>query len=370
MTTASAKRAKKSRESTAPKRRDDRTSSDESYPVLLRLPALRVAEGGEQSPDAKSSDAPLASESPTVTNAGSEPKAAEHMAAPAPRQEAVNPSPAPTTSPADRATWSRFQGVRLLGQVFIAALVIGLGLAAYLVLAGGHDASSTAKNSPAPGADQSPPASAEAAQQTEPERPADSQNSTFADAPPVPPDVPEPPASPSLSQSEDPPPQASVPSVEESLVTNAPRSAPANAAVAPATSLLEGTRPQDNSERLPASPSLAADRRGPATEIDLTGPAIYSASRSRAAASQRPLLSEPADPGPPGPSDRAAPSSTYPVTDPGRFQYPAQYQEVLRSRASSRPATDNSTGSAERSANAWQPSTARLQPRLESPPIR
>jgi len=70
----------------------------------------------------------------------------------------------------------------------------------------------------------------------------------------------------------------------------------------------------------------------------------------------------------------------YPATDPGTFQYPADYHERLRSRAGS-PASRsdearpeglllNGPAASEASVYGWQPHTARLQAPIEPPPIR
>jgi len=70
----------------------------------------------------------------------------------------------------------------------------------------------------------------------------------------------------------------------------------------------------------------------------------------------------------------------YPATDPGTFQYPADYHERLRSRAGGPEARINEASSegpllnaprtSEASVYGWQPNTARLQPRIEPPPVR
>jgi hypothetical protein len=70
----------------------------------------------------------------------------------------------------------------------------------------------------------------------------------------------------------------------------------------------------------------------------------------------------------------------YPATDPGTFQYPADYHVRLRSRVGS-PAPRaneanpqglllNAPTTSEASVYGWQPHTARLQPPMEPPPMR
>jgi hypothetical protein len=70
----------------------------------------------------------------------------------------------------------------------------------------------------------------------------------------------------------------------------------------------------------------------------------------------------------------------YPETNPATFQYPVDYHLRLPSqtRIPARETDEMGTGgplfngpmAGGAAANGWQPNTARLQPRLEPPPIR
>jgi hypothetical protein len=69
----------------------------------------------------------------------------------------------------------------------------------------------------------------------------------------------------------------------------------------------------------------------------------------------------------------------YPDTNPTTFQYPVDYHLRLPSqtRAPARGIDETGTGGPAfngpadgAAANGWQPNTARLQPRIEPPPVR
>ena len=89
-----------------------------------------------------------------------------------------------------------------------------------------------------------------------------------------------------------------------------------------------------------------------------------------------PLISQPAATEPATPADL----QSYPETNPTTFQYPPDYHLRLRSQtgAPARGVDEMGTGGPyfngpttnAAAANGWQPNTARLQPRIEPPPIR
>ncbi|MCY2993527.1 MAG: hypothetical protein NTY19_37460 [Planctomycetota bacterium] len=367
MTTASAEQVEESRASTDPKRRGGRASSDPSYLVLIRLPLVRMETATEAAAARPAEPQETAPPNPAaidvVTALSPMPKTAEVTAAAvAPREEPTMLTQSAPRFGSERMTWSRFQGVRLLGQLFVGALVIGLFIAAYAMLAGGPDTPSTAKNPGTPAADQPAPNDSDLDSKTQSQDAAEGQASPPADATTV-----TPPPAQSLS----------APADNEATAESSPsigrqgREASSPLAATPASSkpLLERGWTADRVMPSPDSSgqdaTVQADT-GRAVEVAATG-----GSRSFAPGSQLPFSEQPETASSLGQPNHVNPSSSpYPVTDSSKFQYPAQYHEILRSRANSRSTTDNSTEPVGRNANAWQPNTARLQPSMDPPPIR
>lgn len=146
--------------------------------------------------------------------------------------------------------------------------------------------------------------------------------------------------------------EAADPAAELAVKTDAPDSADA-AALAAAKSPTAESPPTDETPELEANEPLTG---GPSTN--------------------RPLTSE-------GLRETAAPSiepPRYPVTDPSTFQYPADYHQRLQSGAGAagKKAAQaygeglllNGPATSGAAAYGGYPSTARLQPRLEPPPVR
>lgn len=360
MTTASAEHVEKSRASTDPKRRGGRASSEPSYLVLIRLPTVREDEAEEVvaatpgEPQETLSPKPEAMAAAPVSPAT--PEAVDAPATATPRDELTSPTQSTPRFGPERLNWSRFQGVRLLGQLFVGLLVIGLCVAAYLMIVGGHDAPSTAKNPETPAVDQQ--AADDSVPETRARDAAEQQASPAADAKTksLPTAVP-----------------ATAPADQEAAAP-APTgrqdpdySSPSKATPASSQSLLETGLAAD-----PATPSPDLNRQDARVPADMGNPAEFAGGpRPSAPDSQLPLIEQPGRasyPGQPNPAGPSAPS--YPVTDPGKFLYPPQYHESLRSRANTGPTADSSTGPVGRSAQAWQPNTARLQPSMDPPPIR
>ncbi len=365
MTTASAEQAEESRASTDPKRRGGRASSDPSYLVLIRLPLVRTETATEASAASPVEPQETAPPNPAaigvVTALSPTPKTAEVSAA-APREEPTRLTQSAPRFGSERMTWSRFQGVRLLGQLFVGALVIGLFIAAYAMLVGGHDTPSTAKNPATPVVDQQASNDSDPESKTQSQDAAEEQASPPADATMV-----SPPTSQSLSASAD----------ENAAAESSPAigrqgrevSSPLAATQASSKPLLESGWTVDR-----VTPSPDSSGQDATVQAD-TGRAVEAAaaggSRFSAPGSQLPFSEQPGTASSQGQPNHANPSSPpYPVTDSSKFQYPAQYHEILRSRANSRPTTNNSTEPVGRDANAWQPNTARLQPSMDPPPIR
>ena len=366
MTTASAEQVEESRASTDPKRRGGRASSDPSYLVLIRLPLVRMETATEASaarpaePQETVPPNPAAIE--VVTALSPTPKTAEVTAAAAPREEPTRLTQSAPRFGSERMTWSRFQGVRLLGQLFVGALVIGLFIAAYAMLVGGQDTPSTAKNPGTPATDQPAPNDSDPEPKTQPQGAAEEQASPSADARTV---------SPPTAQS------LSAPADNEATAESSPsigrqgREASSPLAATPASSkpLLERGWTADRV--MPSPDSSGQDATVQADTGRAAEVAAADGSRSFAPGSQLPFSEQSGTVSSPKQPNHVNPSSSpYPVTDSSKFQYPAQYHEILRSRANSRPTTDNSTEPVGRSANAWQPNTARLQPSMDPPPIR
>jgi hypothetical protein len=63
-------------------------------------------------------------------------------------------------------------------------------------------------------------------------------------------------------------------------------------------------------------------------------------------------------------------AGSYPVTNPATFQYPADYHERLGFQTEASPGQPSSPRTDGSGDYGWQPSTARLQPRIDPPPIR
>lgn len=73
------------------------------------------------------------------------------------------------------------------------------------------------------------------------------------------------------------------------------------------------------------------------------------------------------------PADMAQPprnSSDYPITDPSTYQYPSRYEDLLSNAAQGIEDESYPTFDSRTSIYGWHPSTVRLQPRIERPPVR
>jgi hypothetical protein len=121
--------------------------------------------------------------------------------------------------------------------------------------------------------------------------------------------------------------------------------------------------PADPAPAIPAAAGIAA----------AADPKAAEAARAEA---NLPLTRGPAGTEPSTPADL----SGYPETNPTTFQYPVDYHLRLRSQTPA-PAGEidemgtggpafNGPMAGRAAANGWQPNTARLQPRIEPPPVR
>jgi hypothetical protein len=141
----------------------------------------------------------------------------------------------------------------------------------------------------------------------------------------------------------------------------------------------ESQAPLPASPETSASPTDAAPAE-PAPAIPTpAGPPVtaeLNAAETASAEANLPLIGQPAATEPVTPADLPS----YPETNPTTFQYPPDYHLRLRSQTGSpaRGIDEAGTGGPyfngpttnAAAANGWQPNTARLQPRIEPPPIR
>jgi hypothetical protein len=61
---------------------------------------------------------------------------------------------------------------------------------------------------------------------------------------------------------------------------------------------------------------------------------------------------------------------SYPTTEPATYQYPSRYEQLFVGTPQGPQAESHATSNDQSSIYGWQPNTARLQPRIEPPPIR
>ena len=61
---------------------------------------------------------------------------------------------------------------------------------------------------------------------------------------------------------------------------------------------------------------------------------------------------------------------SYPTTEPATYQYPSRYEQLFAGTPQGPQAESHATSNDQSSIYGWQPNTARLQPRIEPPPIR
>lgn len=139
--------------------------------------------------------------------------------------------------------------------------------------------------------------------------------------------------------------------------------------------------PQQAAEAVGSPPPAAVQAQTSSTPqaVIPQGPALT------AAAADAPRADTPAEAPPPADADSRSPLAAgapageggvagdvprYPVTNPATFQYPPEYH--LRLQKQTRGGASLNTGAASGGAGQddWQPSTARLQPRIEPPPVR
>jgi hypothetical protein len=61
---------------------------------------------------------------------------------------------------------------------------------------------------------------------------------------------------------------------------------------------------------------------------------------------------------------------SYPTTEPATYQYPSRYEQLFAGTQQGPQTESHATSNDQSSIYGWQPNTARLQPRIEPPPIR
>jgi hypothetical protein len=360
MSTGSAKHVEHVRASRGRARGGDRAGSDPPYPVLIRLPLVPLSTAPKRPaamPDELPEILPLhRHELPAETDPVATSEPTPGPAAAAPSEAPARPLPSATGAATGLRAWSRFQGVRVLGQVFVGLLMLGLCIAAYLMMVGGTDPTSTPSSAGVSAPDELPAINVEL-----------------------------PTGAPQLASEQASSPSGSKP-VAPAKATSATGPAarePADAKTGTASAATESTAetPESSAPSLEQGSAAAAT---PNSAGNYNRDFGLSSGNARAAAltasgGAMPGGTEPQSPmvEPPETATLLGPANTgvetavsYPVTDPGRFQYPAEYHELLRSRSITRPGTDNGPEPTGRNPNAWQPNTARLQPSMDPPPIR
>jgi len=160
--------------------------------------------------------------------------------------------------------------------------------------------------------------------------------------------------------------------------------APESEALAPTTPDLEPLQPSIRTGEAglgaseEASPETTAEMPEETPEETagkdsaLTDQAPEAAGESGAPAATAGAVGEqpPVDAGSSADEEEGVATRNYPVTEPSTFQYPSRYEQLfIPSSQGSYDQTHTSSHDG-RSIYSWQPSTARLQPRIEAPPIR
>lgn len=357
MSKASAGTATRPRQSTDSSRqgRSDQAGNYDSFLVLIRLPALAEASQAAASPapDRRSPESGPAAAVSTVTATSS--AASGGIESETPRASAAEPAWASSRSREPNA-WSRYQVARLLGQVAAAALMVGLFVAAYLLLSGGRNLT-PGENGGAPETAGKDPGQTNGAVKTDGEKQ----------------DLPEPPS----ADSED-----SRKPADEGAGS---KSEPA-AVLPPAPQLTDVTpKAQDPADKPPPAGSTG--------NLPLDPSGVREPGPDRASRDANPLARDTKSPDNPpaggqwpplvGPRTQPAPGPDarrqeptdgarfpYPVTDPGTYKYPVNYHEQLQAQPGLR-ASEGAPAGTNGGAGSYQlPSTARLQPRMDPPPMR
>ncbi len=131
----------------------------------------------------------------------------------------------------------------------------------------------------------------------------------------------------------------------------------------------EEVPPLTRPEAEPETPSPP----GPATAaVETGGPAAALAPSSDGATAQNDNVQPPEPPAssPEVPAEEAWSRQNYPVTAPSTYQYPSEYERLLSSALRGLHEESHMSSDQQSSIYGWQPSTVRLQPRIEPPPIR
>lgn len=169
------------------------------------------------------------------------------------------------------------------------------------------------------------------------------------------------------------PSESADPLVVAASMQQAPPSGPAMTAAPP------GSPPPPMSATAEAPPTVAGANSAEANPAH-ESPARANPADAIANEPDLPLTGAPAA----AEASRPAEQHVYPETNPATFQYPADYHLRLRSRSGTATGPGNGTQSGgpqfngpqfngpttNAAAGNWQPNTARLQPRIEPPPVR
>ena len=344
-----------------------------AFPVLIRLPRLQLE------PDPSDDDAvePFGNEArmtiPLPPPSSEPPHSRGEVEGPRRALEhADTPLPPVSVQPFQfvfkASPWTRFQPPRWAVRGGVALVLVAVLLAAFSAIHNARKSDGDAADGlpvartmpPEMGDDAWAPPPAGAASAPAVAVPPDRR----ADSPPATAQAPRP-AAEALSRADD---QAAEAHADSAAAAD---DRPARtAAVDPVAAVAVPAATSPAGEKLPAAetPDLEADE-------PLTGGSLTGGSWAGGPSSGGPLIGEP--------REAAAPPvepPRYPVTDPSTFQYPADYHQRLRNRGGHPAASAEQAGgeglmlngpaTSGASAYGGYPSTARLQPRIEPPPVR
>ena len=371
-----------SKQKTRESREPADTPHDDEIPVLIRLPDLTAEMAGDQRPprpprgEQHSESAPArqslwgASEAARATeDAESEPAEQEDAVAgsDATATDHVPEPSSPELESAAGVSTAEFRRLHLVGQLILAVLIVGLFAAAYFAIAGRRGGSSddadtyrasapdAAADEPAVEISQGVPLGVMRARQPKVDfRPAPAETTppllpaeNTAKAPAAEP-------APAAAPQQDSSPSAALKATEDE--SPEPRNSPPS----PRDTAPDSRRPPSTRDwQLPGTPASAPQ----------TGQSGLP-TRHSATSSQPPLDSPPAAETARDNEIAQTPRSRYPATDPAKFRYPERYHEDVRISAAGRRPPDGSARPRESGEEDSGATTARMQQRMEPPPMR
>lgn len=355
------------------------TPHDDEIPVLIRLPDLTAEMAGDQRPpkpqrgEQHSESAPEgqplwkpAEAAASAEDTGGEPDDQEHAApgSGAPATDRVPESSSPES--AARVSTAEFQRLRLVGQLILAVFIVGLFAAAYFAIVGRGGSPPDVDNYRAAAPDSkmdepvveigqgtplgvtravtpkvnSRPVATEGGPPLLP-----AENTAKAPAPEFPPAA-------------RPHPDASPPTAAKTAQDRSPE--PRDTPPSPRDTAPDSRRPSSTKDwQLQGTPASAP-------QTGQSGPPAG----HFAAPAEPPVDGSPAPETARDNDIAQTPRFRYPVTEPARFRYPERYHEDVRISAAGRRSPDGSAGPPERGEDDSGATTARMQQRMEPPPLR